>query len=335
MIARICAGAASARAGAVSHSIIGWDGLPGWADDDHAAALDVFRETSGALGEGWQPACAAAEDAGEARAFFEAHFRPVLITDGSPPLFTGYYEPEIDGSSQRTDQFRHALYRPPPEVVPGAVWHSRTEIETRGLLDGRGLEIAWVADAVEAFFLQVQGSGRVRFPDGRTIRVGFAGRNGHPYRSIGAELVRTGVFPAREVSAQVIRRWVRENPEAGVALLRHNPSFAFFREVAEVPPHRGPLGAMGRSVTPMRSVAVDPAFVPLGAPVWVDTTGAAPMRRLVVAQDTGSAIKGPQRADIFMGTGEPAGEVAGRKRDGGRMVVLLPAAMADALARGR
>jgi membrane-bound lytic murein transglycosylase A len=335
MIARICAGAASARAGAVSHSVVGWDRLDGWADDDHAAALGVFRETCGALGEGWEAACAAAEDAKDARAFFERHFRPVVTSDGSAALFTGYYEPEVPGSPVRTDRFRHAIYRIPPEVTDGAVWHSRAEIEAQGLLERRGLEIAWVMDAVEAFFLQVQGSGRIRFPEGRVIRVGFAGRNGHPYRSIGTELVRMGALPAGGISAQAIMRWVRENPEAGAELLRHNPSFVFFREVDGVPPDRGPLGAMGRSVTPMRSVAVDPAFVPLGAPVWVETAGARPIRRLMVAQDTGSAIRGPQRADIFCGTGDAAGEMAGRMRDAGRMVVLLPVAMADALARGR
>jgi membrane-bound lytic murein transglycosylase A len=335
MIARICAGAASARAGAVSRGIIGWDRLNGWAGDDHAAALGVFRETRGGLGEGWEAVCAAVGDAKDARAFFERHFRPVVISDGSAALFTGYFEPEVPGSPVRTDECRHAIYSLPPEVTEGAVWHSRDEIDTHRLLEGRGLEIAWVTDAVEAFFLQVQGSGRIKFPDARTIRVGFAGRNGHPYRSIGAELVRRGALPTGEVSAQAIRRWVRENPEAGAALLRHNPSFVFFRETTEVPPDRGPLGAMGRSVTPMRSVAVDPAFVPLGAPVWVETTGAEPIRRLMVAQDTGSAIKGPQRADIFCGTGEAAGEVAGRMRDGGRMVVLLPVAVADALTVGR
>jgi membrane-bound lytic murein transglycosylase A len=335
MIARICAGAASARAGAVSRSVIGWNRLAGWAEDDHAAALDVFRETGAALGAEWGAAREAAEGARNARTFFETHFRPVLVTDGTPALFTGYYEPEIPGSPVRTDAFRQAIYRLPPEVSEGTVWRSREEIETQGLLERRGLEIAWVADAVEAFFLQVQGSGRVRFPDGRTIRVGFAGRNGHPYRSIGAELVRMRAVPAEDVSAQAIRRWVRDNPETGAALLRHNASFVFFREVTEVPTDRGPLGAMGRSVTPLRSVAVDPAFVPLGAPVWVETTAANPVRRLMVAQDTGSAIRGAQRADIFCGSGDAAGEVAGRMRDGGRMVVLLPVAMTDALARGR
>jgi membrane-bound lytic murein transglycosylase A len=335
MIARICAGAASARAGAVSHSVVGWDGLDGWMEDDHAAALGVFRETCGIIGQGWQAACRAADGASDARAFFETKFRPVLIADGSPALFTGYFEPELPGSPVRTDRFRHPIYRLPPEVTEGAVWHSRAEIETQRLLEGRGLEIAWVTDAVEAFFLQVQGSGRIRFSDGSVVRVGFDGRNGQPYRSVGAELVRMGAFAAGQMSAQGIKRWVRENPMAGQELLRHNPSFVFFREVNDVPPDRGPLGSTGRSVTPMRSIAVDPAFVPLGAPVWIETTGQPPIRRLMVAQDTGSAIKGPQRADIFCGTGEAAGEIAGRMRDPGRMFVLMPVAMADDLARGR
>lgn len=335
MIARICATALPGRGRAETVRLLAWDELDGWRADDHDAALGVFRETSAALGEVWRAACRAAEEAVDARAVFETHLRPVLITDGTPALFTGYYEPELDGSPVRTEGFRHAIYRLPPELAPGSTWHSRGEIETRGLLEGRRLEIAWLADAAEAFFLQVQGSGRIRFPDGRRIRVGFAGRNGHPYRSVGAELVRRGVFAADEVSAQGIRRWVRDNPEAGAELLRHNPSFVFFREVTGVPPDRGPLGSMGRSVTGMRSVAVDPAVVPLGAPVWIETAGAAPIRRLMVAQDTGSAITGAQRADIFCGTGDAAGEIAGRMRDTGRMIVLLPAAMAARLSGGR
>jgi membrane-bound lytic murein transglycosylase A len=335
MIARICAGAAPARAGAVSTSALGWDWLDGWAEDDHADALRVFMDTSEQLGAGWEAARAAARHTADPRGFFETHFRPVLIADGSAALFTGYYEPEVSGSPVRTDAFRHAIYRLPPELTEGGVWHARAEIEEQGLLEGRGLEIAWLADAVEVFFLQVQGSGRIGLSDGRSINVGFAGRNGHPYRSIGAELVRTGALSAAEVTAQRIKSWVRANPEAGAELLRHNPSFVFFREVSGLAPDRGPIGSMGASVTPMRSLAVDPAFVPLGAPVWVETTGVAPIRRLMVAQDTGSAIRGPQRADIFCGTGEAAGEVAGRMRDKGRIVVLLPVALADAAVSGR
>jgi membrane-bound lytic murein transglycosylase A len=342
MILRACAAAAVAVAVATpamaefTHSLLGWDALQGWSADRHAEALDVFLETCGDVDEpAWRAVCAvAAESRGRARAFFEDHFVPVLTSDGNPALLTGYYEPELDGSPVRTGHFAHAIYRLPPEVKPGAVWHSRAEIETRGLLEGRGLEIAWLSDPVEAFFLQVQGSGRIRLADGRRVRVGFGGRNGHPYRSIGAELVRQGIFERHEVSAQRIKRWVRENPEAGTALLRHNPSFIFFREVNEVPPDRGPLGAMNRSVTALRSVAVDPEIVPLGAPVWIEKGGREPMNRLMVAQDTGSAIKGPQRADIFFGTGDAAGERAGLVRDPGRVVVLLPHDVARRLAAG-
>ena len=156
------------------------------------------------------------------------------------------------------------------------------------------------------------------------MRVGYGGKNGHEYRSIGKELVRLGIFQPHQVSATVIKNWVRRNPEAGKELLFHNPSYVFFREVSEVPAHLGPLGAMNRSVTAMRTIAVDPKYVPLGAPVWIEKDGKGPMRRLMIAQDTGSAIKGAQRADIFFGTGDAAGRAAGQLKDPGRMVVLLP-----------
>ena len=172
--------------------------------------------------------------------------------------------------------------------------------------------------------MQVQGSGRVRLPNGRYIRVGYGGANGHKYRSIGVELVRRGIYNAHQVSAQVIKNWVRRNPVEGPELLRHNPSYVFFREVNQVPADKGPLGAMNRSVTTMRTVAVDPRHTPLGAPVWVEKDGKNKLRRLMIAQDTGSAIKGAQRADIFFGTGDQAGRDAGRLRDPGRMVVLMP-----------
>ncbi len=174
----------------------------------------------------------------------------------------------------------------------------------------------------------------MRFSDGSTLRVGYGGHNGHQYRSVGTELVRRGIFSAHQVSAEVIRNWVKRNPQLGRTLLQHNPSYVFFREVNEVPSDRGPLGAMNRSITPMRSIAVDPRYVPLGAPVWIEKAGAEPLRRLMIAQDTGSAIKGAQRADIFFGTGAAAGRRAGKIRDPGRMVVLLPIQRAYALAPG-
>ena len=319
-------------------TILDFADLEGWAGDDHGAALAVFASTCGDLPDPeWAGVCGLARSAAPeaARGFFETLFRPVLIEDGVPAQFTGYYEPELDGALRRTARYRWPLYGLPPEVEPGTPFLSRAEIETTGALAGRGLEIAWVDDPVEAFFLQVQGSGRVRLPSGRVIRVGYAGKNGHEYRSVGLEMIRRGLMTEDEASAGRIRDWVRANPEEGTALLRHNPSFVFFREVSEVPADRGPLGAMNRSITPLRSIAVDPAFQPLGAPVWIETEGREPMRRLMVAQDTGSAIKGAQRADVFFGTGDLAGQAAGAVRDRGRMVTLLPIRLAYALAPDR
>jgi len=156
------------------------------------------------------------------------------------------------------------------------------------------------------------------------MRVGYAGKNNQPYRSIGKELIRRGTFTADQVSADVIQSWVRRNPSAGQDLLNHNPSFVFFRKIGDLGADKGPIGAMGRSITTMRSIAVDPAHVALGTPVWIEKDGADPLRRLMVAQDTGGAIKGAQRADIFFGTGRQAGLAAGQVKDGGRMVQLMP-----------
>jgi membrane-bound lytic murein transglycosylase A len=303
--------------------------LDGWAEDDHAAALRAFRVTCDLLeGADWVELAREVAPGG-ARAFFEARFRPVLIEDGTPALFTGYYEPEIEGALAPSDRYPVPLYRLPPEAPTGRPWLSRVEIED-GALAERGLEVAWVQDAVEAFFLQVQGSGRLRLLDGRELRLGYAGKNGHPYASVGRKLIESGALPAGEATADAVRGWLRRNPEEGRAAMRANASFVFFREL-DVPPDLGPLGAMDRPVTPLRSLAVDPAHVPLGAPVWIETEGAERLRRLMVAQDVGGAIKGAQRADIYVGTGAEAGLRAGRIRDGGRLVVLLPAPDAEAL----
>ncbi len=320
-----CAGAALAQ----SVTMLDFTDLNGWAADDHAAALAVFRNTCGDMADpDWAALCALAAEGPDARTFFELFFRPVLIEDGQPMLFTGYYEPQLRGSLSPDDVFRYPVYAMPP-VAP-AIWPTRQQIE-EGALAGQGLEIAWVDDPVDLFFLQVQGSGRIRLPDQSVIRVGYAGANGLPYTSIGQQLIAQRIYTADQVSAEVIKNWVRRNPEAGQALLWTNQSYVFFREVSEVPADQGPLGAMNRSVTPLRTIAVDPAFVPLGAPVWIETDGADPMQRLMVAQDTGSAIKGAQRADIFFGTGLAAGNQAGRIKDGGRMVVLLPIQRAYAM----
>lgn len=317
----------------VSHRILGFDDLRGWTQDDHATTLEVFLKTCPDLSDpDWQALCTLANRKPAARPFFELFFRPVLIEDGGRALFTGYYEPELNGALRPDSRYRYPLYRQPPEAREDMPWRSRREIETGDAMQGRGLEIAWVDDPVERFFLQIQGSGRIRLKRGGMIRVGYGGANGHSYRSIGAELVRRGVYKPHQVSAQVIKNWVRRNPDEGMELLYHNQAYVFFRRVDEVPADQGPLGAMNRSLTPGRSIAVDPDHVPLGAPVWVEKDGENPIRGLMVAQDTGSAIKGAQRADIFIGSGVAAGRVAGKLRDSGRMVVLLPIQRAFAMA---
>ncbi|SEQ86744.1 murein transglycosylase A [Thalassovita taeanensis] len=322
----------SANSAEPTYQIFDFKDLIGWEADDHDAALRVFLNTCPDLEDpDWASLCAVAQNISSAKAFFELFFRPVLIQDGTKPLFTGYFEPELDGDTAPSDRFRFPVYRIPSEARENSVWLSRREIETSDTLRGRGLEIAWVDDPVELFFLQIQGSGRIKLPSGRHIRVGYAGANGHPYRSIGVELIRRGIYKPHQVSAQVIKSWVRRNPVDGAELLRHNPSYVFFRTVNQVPADEGPLGAMNRSVTEGRSIAVDPAFTPLGAPVWVEKAGKLPMNRLMIAQDTGSAIKGAQRADIFLGTGDTAGRVAGKLRDSGKMLVLLPIQRAFAL----
>jgi membrane-bound lytic murein transglycosylase A len=313
-------------------TVLTFDDLEGWADDDHAAAFDAFQVTCvDLIDPDWQSVCAYATSRPDPRQFFELLFRPVLIEDGKDGIFTGYFEPELDGARHPSSRYRYPLYAMPPEARDVAQWYSRRELLEEGKLKGRGLEIAWVDDPVELFFLQIQGSGRIRLPDGNGLRVGYGGKNGHPYRSIGSELVRRGIFAPHQVSAQVIKNWVRRNPHEGRELLYHNSSYVFFREVSEVPAHLGPLGAMNRSITPLRTIAVDPDFVPLGAPVWIEKRGKRPLRRLMIAQDTGSAIKGAQRADIFFGTGDKAGQVAGRIKDPGRLIVLLPIQRAYAM----
>ncbi|MEP1767249.1 MAG: murein transglycosylase A [Sulfitobacter sp.] len=316
----------------VKYDVLSFADLDGWAQDDHAAAFETFLNTCKDMKDpDWNAVCAYAQSGPNARDFFELLFRPVLISDGKEGLFTGYFEPELEGSLNRSDRYRYPVYKMPAEARQNRPWLTRRDILESGVMDGRGLVIAYVDDPVELFFLQIQGSGRIKLPNGSFLRVGYRGSNGHNYRSIGKELVRRGVYNAHQVSAQVIKNWVRRNPDAGQELLYHNPSYVFFREVNKVPPHKGPLGAMNRSITTMRTVAVDPSFIRLGSPVWIEKDGKTPLRRLMVAQDTGSAIKGAQRADVFFGTGDQAGRDAGTLRDPGRLLVLMPIQRAYAL----
>lgn len=316
----------------VKYDILSFDDLDGWAQDDHAAAFGTFLNTCKDMkGPDWRAVCAYAQSGPDPREFFELLFRPVLMTDGKEAMFTGYFEPELDGSLTRTERYRYPVYKMPAEARENRPWLTRRDILESGVMDGRNLVIAWVDDPVELFFLQIQGSGRIRLPNGNYVRVGYRGSNGHNYRSIGQELVRRGVYQPHQVSAQVIKNWVRRNPVDGQELLYHNPSYVFFREVSQVPADKGPLGAMNRSITTMRTVAIDPSFIRLGSPVWIEKDGKQPLRRLMIAQDTGSAIKGAQRADVFFGTGDDAGRQAGTLRDPGRLLVLMPIQRAYAL----
>lgn len=297
---------AARKAGATSRPLSYAD-LFGWTAEDHEAALRIFRVT---IDKAFPQLRRAAE--GPAKAFFETYFEPVIHGDGQTH-FTGYYEPEIEASLRPTDEFAYPIYEAPPDLVQP--WHTRAEIEDNLLLAGRNLEIAWLRDPVEVFFLQVQGSGRLRFADGSGLRVGFAAKNGHDYASIGQELIRRGEIAPHLISAESVKQWVREN---GPHILRHNPSYVFFR-VLDLPDESGPLGSMGRPVTAHRSIAVDPRHVPLGSAVWTVIEGKGSLR---IAQDIGSAIQGANRADLFCGTGDAAGQMAGTLNTHGFMVTL-------------
>jgi membrane-bound lytic murein transglycosylase A len=336
-----------------------WAELPGWRDDDPAEAWEAFRISCRALvkQDPWRDVCTVAEairdpDRETALRFFEENLTPFQLTHvdgGEDGLITGYYEPLLRGSRKPTSRYRHAVYGPPDDLLVidlGDVYPELRGMRLRGRLDGRrvvpyydraqlgegrgalaGREIAWVDDAIELFFLQIQGSGRIALDNGETLRVGYADQNGHPYRSIGRLLVERGELPLERASMQGIKGWARANPAKVDELLNTNASYVFFRELpAELP---GPLGALGLPLTARRSVAVDPTFVPLGAPVFVATTwplSARPLNRLMLAQDTGGAIRGPVRADFFWGFGEAAAREAGRMKQRLRMWVLLPRA---------
>jgi membrane-bound lytic murein transglycosylase A len=339
-----------------------WHQLPGWSTDRPQDAWQAFLNScrARATQAPWQTVCEAAKahtatDALSVRAFFERHFTPLRLVQSQGPgvdndsgLITAYYEPLLRGSRKRTSTYGVPLYAPPADMLTielGDLYPELKGKRLRGRLQGRkvvpyfdragldgnptlsGKEIVWVEDAVAAFFLEVQGSGRIQFADGQTIRLAYADQNGHPYRSIGRYLVDLGEMTLDQASAQSIRQWIREHPQREREVLNANPSVVFFREERIDHPQQGPAGALGVPLTPGRSIAVDPQFVPLGAPVFLATTqpnSAQPLQKLVMAQDTGGAIRGVVRADLFWGFGDAAGEFAGRMRQSGRMWLLWP-----------
>lgn len=334
-----------------------WGDLPQWADEDPRPAFEAFRASCAQLEQQalWRKSCAAARSLSrpgpaQVRAWFEANFRPwaMVNPDGSRQgLITGYYEPVLKGSRSRKGPYRYPLFAPPEDMIVvdlGDLYPELKHMRLRGRLDGRRLvpyysraewtgqesaraakALFWLDDALDLFFMQIQGSGQIVLDDGRRVRVGYADQNGHPYRSIGRWLVDQGELKLEQASLPGIKAWARAHPERLQELLNRNPSLVFFRELSAE--GAGPPGALGLPLTAERSVAVDPRYIKLGAPIFLETTWPndnRPLRRLMLAQDTGGAIRGPVRADFFWGSGAEAGQLAGRMRQPGRLWVLLP-----------
>lgn len=356
-----------------------FDDLPGWADDDHAAALASFNRSCAAIlafpddrsmrGSGyagtaadWKPACAEAHtlDPGSARSFFERAFTPVAVSDNGEAsgLFTGYYEPELRIARTRGGEYQTPIWPRPKDLVSVELGDFRDGLRGQriagrvvdqklvpfpdraaivgGALDTAETPIAFAADPFDVFNLEIQGSGRGVLPDGSTVRLAYAGQNGHSYVAVGGVLIREEGVPRSEMSMQRIRRWVRENPDRGQALMNRNPSYVFFKEEPLADPTAGAAGAKGVSLSTGRSLAVDLKFHSLGVPVFLDATAPAPQegeadvifRRLMIAQDTGGAIRGPVRGDVYWGAGAQAESVAGRMKHQGRYWLLLPTPLA-------
>jgi len=336
---------------------VAFEALPGWRQDDLRQAWPAFQASCRALGAkaDWKSVCAAAKavDAGDGaavRRFFETNFVPNLVraADGADSgLITGYYEPFLRGARKRGGANQTPLYKVPDDLVTvdlGSVYPSLKGMRLRGRLSGKtvvpygsraeieraripGKELVWVDDPVDSFFLEVQGSGRVQLDDGETVRIAYADQNGHPYKAIGRWLVEQGELTSAEASAQGIKAWIAAHPERRQELFNVNPSYIFFREERLPDPGVGPKGALGVPLSPTRSVAIDPSFLPLGAPIYLSTTEPAsttPLQRLVMGQDTGGAIRGAVRADFFFGFGGQAPDNAGRMKQRGQLWVLLP-----------
>lgn len=315
---------------ATSLTLSQWQDMPGWHEDDLSEAWRAFLVSCGRSAVGvFTAICQQAKtynvlDAAGVRQFLEKHFLPYQLsnTDGSRDgLITGYYEPLLLGSRTPSERFRYPIYQQPH---PTMAYFSREEIDgTAGAL--LGYELLWVDDLVDLFFLHIQGSGRVALESGEVVRVGYAGQNGHPYVAIGKLLIEEGELIREEVNLPAIKAWLRRNPTKTSALLNRNPSYVYFRELPSG--LDGPIGALGVPLTGGRSIAVDPGFIPLGAPVFLDTTwpaSTAPLQRLTIAQDKGGAIKGAVRADLFWGFGPDAETYAGHMKEIGRLWVLLP-----------
>jgi len=342
---------------------VSWSKLPGWRADDALAAWPALVNSCRTIHSHaeWTSFCSAVvaaspTDAAFTRAFIEQHLVPYRITRVTgrkrekTGLVTGYYEPLLHGSRERSEQFATPLYRRPDDLLIvdlSAVVPELKGKRVRGRLEGNkvvpyfsrgetrkaaglaGHEIVWIDNALDAFMLEVQGSGRVQLTTGEIIRLQYEDQNGHPYRSIGKYLADQGAMPIEQVNMPAIRAWLAANPLRLNEVLNSNPSVVFFREGPLEDPSIGPKGAQGVPLTAGRSIAIDPKFLPLGAPMFLSTTQPGttlPLQRLVVAQDTGGAIRGPVRADLFFGFGAEAGAQAGMMKHDGEMWLLWPQA---------
>jgi len=332
--------------------------LPGWEQDKQSEALVALRQNCTRLAkkDDWKTICQSLEQLEEpddlsARAFFETFFTPHVLRGEKGKqqgMITGYYEPLLNGSLTPDERYRYPLYRVPDDLLIielGDLFPSLKGKRVRGRVVGnkvipyyersdidgdnnplQGQELIWVDDREQAFFLQIQGSGRIKLPDGSMIGAGYANQNGRAYHSIGKKLIESGAIKREDVSLFSINRWLKENPDKAQALLNENPSYVFFvlRENVD----QGPTGSLNVPLTAERSLAIDPKFVKLGAPIWLDTTYPGTeqksLQKLVIAQDTGGAIKGQLRADLFWGTGERAEQMAGNMKQPGKMYILLP-----------
>jgi membrane-bound lytic murein transglycosylase A len=345
----------------------------GWAEDDHNAALETFQRSCaeilttahgfkreaafGGKREDWQELCHKATQAKNAKAFFEENFVALKVNDPNRPdgLYTGYYEPEAEGSLVQSEAYPVPVYNKPTDLValtetaqatvglaygrivngkPEA-YFTRQQIE-QGALQNSTLAICYLKSWVDAFFIHIQGSGRVKLPDGKTIRLAYAAKTGQPYTGIGGVLLAQGVGSKETMSMELLRQWMSQHSDKARELMWHNKSYIFFRAI-DVPSEKlGALGAQQVNLTPLRSLAVDRSIWMFGTPIWINTTtppeaGSKPFKHLMVAQDTGTAIKGYVRGDVYWGWGSEASFNAGHMKSPGSMVVLLPKLVAAKL----
>ncbi|WP_347989324.1 MltA domain-containing protein [Methylomonas sp. AM2-LC] len=333
-----------------------FNNLPGWELDNHNQAYNAFQHSCaswqlqandkvlspllplGRLGD-WKRLCSINVPKGKEKQFFETWFKPFAVSEHNnfEGLFTGYYLPELHGSFQKSRRYHVPIYGIPHDLVKKGEmvgrmqngqllpYYDRAEISAGALL-GKNAELLWVDNEIDAFFMEIQGSGKVILEDGRVQALSFAAKNGRQYYAIGRWLVEKGYIPLEQISMQSIREWIIHHPEQAQSLMQKNQSVIFFR-LSETLPNDGPVGSMNTPLTAGYSLAVDNSFLPLGLPLWIDLSpisGQQRIQRLVMAQDTGSAIKGLIRGDVFWGQGLQAGEMAGQMKSTGRFFMLVP-----------